>query len=319
MKVLFVGADYNNSRDGVIVNGIYSLIDFLDIKINSYYHILDDNNLESENIIEEKDYDCIVVCGTPWLWDQFYKSIKYKNMINIIKGQKNAKVMFFGVGSCIGLDHINSEICEDEEHQEGIRNLFGNTTVVARDNLFFNKLKKSGVESYLLPCPSYFCYLNEEFLIAKERNVLVWCDPKKSISSCDWQDEVKLQEYYDLFLNFYKQYAPLVCCAMEEEIQSAVEIGLPEPLVLNSWRETQDIMKRANYVLSARVHCAVPAFVLNKPTSIIALDSRSKVLSDYGCHVHDKNNSFRVDLGSLNLGVYLDQYKSVLNNFFKIS
>lgn len=319
MKILFVGADYKNSRDGVIVAGIYNLIEYSGFQFDSYYHILDDDNIEPSDVIENLDYEYVFVCGTPWLWDQFHKSVKYKNMINIINSQKNAKVVFFGVGSCIGMDHINSELCEDEEHQESIRKLFGNAIVVSRDDLFFEKLKKSGVDSYLMPCPSYFCYLKQDVRINKNENVLVWCDPKKSISSCDWQDEFKIKEYNDLFLDFYTQYKPLVCCAMENEIESAMNIGLPEPLVLGNWRETLSIMARANHVLSARVHCAVPAFVLNKPTMIVPLDSRHKVLSDYGCPVYNKTDGFKFNSQKINLSVYLNQYEGILRKIFKTS
>ena len=315
MNILFVGADYNNSRDGVIVKGIYNLINFFNIKIEKNYHVLEDDKIDNHSNITENIYDGIVICGTPWLWDQFQKSIKYKNLLDIISKQKKAKIMFLGVGACIGLQHIKGNLCEDAEHQQGIRELFGKGTVVSRDSLFDKKLKKSKVESHLLPCPSFFCYLDDNNCIHSTTNVLIWCDPSKSISKCDWQIKDEINEYNSIFKKYYELYNPKVYCAEEYDILKAKEAGLPEPIVLKNWSETLDVMKKANFVLSGRIHCAVPAFVLKKHVSIVPIDSRHLVLSDYGCPL-SINNNLRFGQISLDINKVLDDYGKILIDFF---
>ena len=316
MKVLFIGANCDNSRDGVIVKGIYNLISYYKIEIQKTYHFLEDYELKNDFDIPENFYDALVICGTPWLWDQFHKSSKYHNLLKIIKSQSKAKVMFLGVGSCIGLQHINGNLCEDDEHQLGIRNLFEGHTVIARDSLFHKKLLKSKVVSHLLPCPSFFCYLDDENNIESANNILLWCDPTKCISSCDWQNEISIKNYIDIFQEFYKNYQPHVYCAERADINMALQAGLPEPQLLNSWTDTLQVMKKANYVLSGRIHCLVPAFVLNKPVSIVPLDSRHMVLSEYGCPLtYDTNLQFGNI--AIKLEKYLQEYGEILLGFFK--
>jgi hypothetical protein len=98
----------------------------------------------------------------------------------------------------------------------------------------------------------------------------------------DWQHPYKLKEFCDLNVEFYKKYQPKVYCKDKEEIELALQIGLPEPEVIRDGEHTLEIMKNAGVVLSGRVHCAVPGFVQGKKLGVIKTDSRIQTLTDWG-------------------------------------
>ena len=80
-NILCVGADKNNSTDGVIVRGIYNILDSVFIDNKKEYLILNDHNpMTTIEKYKDKKIDYVVVCGTPWLWDSFQLSVKYKNL-----------------------------------------------------------------------------------------------------------------------------------------------------------------------------------------------------------------------------------------------
>jgi hypothetical protein len=315
-KILLIGADQNNSRDGVIVQGIRSLLDLFVKEYHTHYHFLNDHADEADNAIKDTDYTHIIISGTPWLWDQFHHSVKYGNLLKILNSQLTAKVMFCGIGSCIGLEYLDSEICEDDSHLQGMQDLFSRGVVICRDDIIQKKLNKAGVFSAFLPCPSFFCFLNKKLNIEKNENVLIWSDPEKLISACDWQEQSKLQNIYELCKFYAKQFHAKVYCAEMNDFPKALEIGLPEPILLHDWRQTLATMEKANHVLSGRVHCAVPAFVLGKPTSIIPFDSRHKVLENFGCPSSSNIENLTFSDKHFQPENYLVAYENLFKSFF---
>ena len=318
MKILFVGADKNNPTDGVIVKGIFNLLNLNKIKYSYDYYFLNDNEILKENSFPTRVYDYIIVCGTPWIWDQFHRSIKYSNLLQIIKYHKKSKIMFLGIGSCIGLDHLNSKICETNEEQKGMQVLFENACVITRDKLCHDKLQTAKIKSYFLPCPSYFCYeIENDYSAIKTENVMIWCDPQKTIAQVDWQKTEKLQEYYRIFTDFFAKFNPKVYCAFDNEKTSAIKIGLPEPIVLSGWQNTLDIMKTANHVLSGRIHCAVPAVTAGKKTCVVKIDSRYMTISDFNGYAISNIVDLNFVAKKIDLHFYSTCYKNIFDLFFQ--
>jgi len=242
--------------------------------------MLDDHKPQAFDKLE--NYDKIVVCGTPWLWDQFQKSHKYLNLLSLFKRYENTPKIFMGAGSCITLDAINdSTILKTDEEVKGIQALYQNTTVIVRDQAAYKLLRNANVESTLLPCPAYFCYYGEAPKTTKEKNVLVYVDPTKLISSIDWQSKEKLQNYNDQVLKFYNDYKPLVVIANDYDREACLKLGLPEPTLLKTSQDTKNLMRTADNVFSGRVHCAVPAKVAGANVTLFPFDSRYLVLNDF--------------------------------------
>jgi hypothetical protein len=281
MNILLIGADQNNPTDGVIVKGIKNLLSkAFKTHTHDYLFLNDHKPMENNELYLNNKYDILIVCGTPWLWDSFQESQKYKNLLNIFELHKDSKKLFMGIGTCMNLGDINSKILRRTREIEGMHKLFGRHKIITRDHLANELLINANIENELLPCPAYFAYDNNE-KTSRFNNIMIWCDPQKTISKDDWKDKNKLNEYYNQYLEFYKKYKPEVYCAFSEEILKAVEIGLPEPKVLKSWEETLEIMKNADKVISGRVHCAVPAISRNADVKLTALDTRSYVVEDF--------------------------------------
>jgi len=273
-----IGADQNNPTDGVIVKGIKNLLTKAYDHYRYRYLFLDDHN--PMNYISNETYDLIVICGTPWLWDSFQKSTKYANLLSIFETHKDSKKLFMGIGSCLNLKDIESDILRRSAEIEGMLKLFKGTTIITRDHLANELLENADIDNTFLACPAFFAY-NDYSLSKKENNVLIWCDPQKTISSGDWKSGKKLKAYHDEYMEFYNQYKPVVYCAFENEIEKAVEIGLPVPKILTGWEMTLELMKDADNVLSGRVHCAVPALARGANVKLMALDTRFYVIEDF--------------------------------------
>ena len=287
MNILLIGPRENNSTDGVIIKGIKYLLNRAYTDINITYEELRDTVTQSSNhFYSVEPYDMVVVCGTPWLWDSFQNSVKFKNLLTCLNTHSNAKRLFMGIGSCLYLKDVKSDLLERPAEVAALKEAYNTATVIVRDSLAHAKLTKAGISATLLPCPAYYCYGDEPETIIKTRNVLVFQDPTKSIAAGDWTDSEKLKIYYQNYLDFYQQYKPEVYCSLSHDINAAVNIGLPVPKVLKTADQTLALMRSAQNVLSGRVHNAVPAIVQGANTTLLPIDTRSYVVEDFK-HVKD--------------------------------
>lgn len=312
MNILMVGANCNNSTDGVIVLGIHNLLKAALGKYEYDYAFLDDDRPQAiVNFNPTKYYDAVVVCGTPWLWDSFQNSTKYRNLKTCFNLHFRAKKLFLGIGSCLNIKDQISDILERPDEVAGMRDLFQNATVITRDTLAHEKLNYANVSNTLLPCPAYFCYgINPKMSTINDYNVLVYTDPTKTISGADWHNEQKLRQYNDLIMYFYTRFSPKVFIANEKDALGAWELGLPSPNLLITPFDTLNVMEESGVVLSTRVHCAVPAVIQQKLTFIVPLDTRARVLTDlYVPEVSSKTNFFSSNIRPINNPMNkLDQY-----------
>lgn len=313
-----IGPQFMNPTDGVIVKGIKNLIKQSYGETNQDYMFLQDIKYMDMSKIEIKPYDLIVVCGTPWLWDNFQRSVKFMNLVRVFEKYPKTKKLFFGIGTCLPLGYDNSEILKTRDEVEAMKFLYGNSlvTVITRDKLASSRLTKAGVNNTFLPCPAYFCY-DIEPTITHEHNVLVWVDPKLTISAVGWQDPKKLKNYYDICVAFKDIYNPVVVCKDKEEIKSAIAIGLPEPKQLKTAEETLELMAKADKVLSGRVHCAVPAATIGKATGILPIDTRHYVLKDMGVKAVTEAVFWDIDPIKFDKNVYASQYKDILSKLME--
>lgn len=279
MRILGIGADQFNSRDGIIVAGCRSI---LNIDHFDQYILIDDHAPQTSFFQDEK-FDLIVYCGTPWLWDGMQFSHKYKNTMACIAAHPEAKVIWLGLGSSLYLSDVNSNILRNPRDQEMLRNTFKNSLVFVRDSLAHEILTKANVEHHFLMCPSYFfkpvCESSKEF------DVIFYHAPQTGISSGYWTEE-KIKEYDEIFYEFIRNcvnsgryFEIAVCDEREEDIvrKKFSEI----PTLLNDPIDTFYLCKHARRVLSSRIHNAVPALVYGAEVGIIPVDTRAKVLTDF--------------------------------------
>lgn len=281
MRLLLVGADENNSTDGVIVQGIRYLLNRAYPNAILDYKMIEDINPQFYYSFNPATvYDMIVVCGTPWLWDSFQNSHKYQNLITCFKTHAGVKRLFLGIGSCLNIEDVGSNILKRPEEIEGIKQLFSNATVIVRDSVASNILNHSGIEHAFLPCPAYFCYGDKINVVTTFNNVLVFQNPLKSISAGNWAHPDKLNAYYGEMKHFHEVYNPLVVCANVQDMDKAKEL-FGEVTLLKTYKDTMDLMQGAKKVMSGRVHCAVPAIVSGADTQLMSLDTRYLVVAEF--------------------------------------
>lgn len=273
-EILVIGPNKDNAGDGVIFDGIKNLLG-----LPYDYFVLDDHN--SQDYIKTKEYDEIVIAGTPWLWNNFQHSHKYINLHNVLKIHRDTKTIFMGIGACLNLTPEISSALETPEEIKGMKDLFENAEVIVRDHLAKEKLDKVGIKNEYKKCPSYYA---KYFDIGENKeNILFYHEPLLSISYQWWgENNQKLEEYYEICKIFYKKYNPKVYLIYDKEKEAAEKLGFNVEKTIRSSQEVGEILKTANKVLSGRVHCAVPALAHGKQVGLLPIDTRCYTFSDFG-------------------------------------
>lgn len=280
-KVLYIGPDIDTATDGNIVSGVFELFGKFE-HISKYVYLVDSRKMEDSEFFPEFDADLVVVMGTPWLWDNFQYSIKYKHLLQCFNFHPRAKKLFAGIGTCVDLGAEKSGVLKTPPERYGIRKLFSNAKVMVRDSLSLDFLKNAGIEGIFLNCPSY--YLTNPNPIEYKYPVLFYVDPLNTISHEYWRrNPDKLAEYNNIVQTFYHKYSPKVFCARIENVESANNLGFKDVEVVPTLSRCQEICAEGSFFLSGRVHCGVPAYRLGKPVGILPIDSRAQTLTDFGC------------------------------------
>jgi hypothetical protein len=197
-----------------------------------------------------------------------------------------------GIGSCFPLD--NTEIAFRSDHIENTKRIFDGDLVIVRDSLAQEIMEKSGVKSTHLVCPSYYSqelrtlngveyigqYSNEvddmdfhPHPVPRKDNLIVFYEPTIGLSHQSWTDPKKLEEYYDIYREFYKNGADVVVKDVEE-VEFAEKIGLKNVRVLKDVDDTLDTVCRYKRVLSGRVHAAIPALISGCEVRLLPIDTR---------------------------------------------
>lgn len=278
MKILGMGANPFNSRDGIIVEGCKSILNIS--KFDRYIFIDDHKPQPVHCFYPEEKFDLIVYCGTPYLWDGMFDTWKVVNTLDAIRVHPEAKVIWLGIGSSLYLGDENGTILRNSIDQRRLRETFKNSLVFVRDSLAHSILNEASVENHFLPCPSYF--FNSVCETSKEYDVIFYHAPKTGISS-GWWNEDRLDEYNNIFCQFYQRggrNAQIVVCE-PEEIKIARDLFWEHPKLITDPIDTFSVCKKARRVLSSRIHNAVPAMVYGAEVGIVPVDSRHHTITDH--------------------------------------
>lgn len=296
--------DTESSTDGAIISGIKKLLRYVfddfevksvipnktiefkgkKIKICEFFKF-DENDITYEMLYKDDEFDLIIVPGTPWIWDQFYKSPKYRNLIKLIEIHKNTPIIFFGIGSCVSKGNISSLFRPEE--QKHIRYLFSKGMVIVRDSLTYSALTNAGVDAYLLPCPSFFA---AEKIRNKNNSIsFVFLDPLTTITAIDWIEKKYQYENLkntiekvmeEIFKNNGKNYI-----AIHSKKNLEKSINYIKTYSLDIIEDIYQTIKLAenSLLITMRVHCGAFAHSSQTKTAIIPIDSRALTLTDFGC------------------------------------
>lgn len=278
MKILGMGANPLNSRDGIIVEGCKAILN-----INQFdrYVFIDDHNYQStDSFYPNEKFDLIVYCGTPFLWDGMQYTWKVMNTMSLIKSHPEAKVVWLGIGSSLYLNDFDSQILKNDTDKQMLKETFANSTVIVRDSLAHDILNNAGVNNHFLPCPSYF--FHPVCQTTKEIDVIFYHAPETGISAGYWNDN-NIQNYKNSFTEFFKRGGrnAIIAVCEPEEIQLAKDLFWEHPILLKDPIDTFNICKKARRVLSGRIHNAVPALVYGAEVGIVPVDSRHLTITNH--------------------------------------
>jgi hypothetical protein len=233
-----------------------------------------------------KDVDMFIIAGTPWLWDACDRSRKYSNLQAILDllPEDSVKVAL-GLGSCFPLASNASDLYvfdSDNPPRERLRIYLGNIYskfdfVSTRDRLAYHILDRLGIDVMDTICPAAYAGCdfipdNNSETLEPKRPLLVFLNPRDGVSkeSCD---EVFMDDYIDFQIQFKKQYNPVVATMDPLDRDWCVGQGWEVKWLLSVDELMQEI-KRCSFVLTGRVHAAVPAAVCAKPAYIMPVDTR---------------------------------------------
>ncbi len=284
-RILLAGADQNNSTDALIVEGVRRLllIKYQDVDTKDYVRINDDQMMGFRDFYPAQQYDLIVYCGTPFLSDHIYNTPKFKNVAQLRSIHKDVPFIFMGIGVSMNLDKVGTEFLMDPKHVKKFQEFFEGSQVIVRDHIAKDVLDNAGVEATLLHCPAYFVNLEQN--LNKTGPAMIFYDPRVGISRDDWigpQHEAKWLKYASEFRDFYFNRDPDVYVSNVDDIPGCREIGLPEPKVLRTLNDVTTMIKKATFLLSGRVHNAIPADANDVLTVLMAVDSRAYTFYDFG-------------------------------------
>lgn len=276
MKILGLGANPLNSRDGIIVEGCKSILNIA--QFDRYVLIRDHEHQSTDEFYPNEKFDLIVYCGTPWLWDCMQETPKYRNTLKLIETHPESKVVWLGIGSSILMSDYDW-VLRSTRDRNMLRETFKNQLVFVRDSLAHDILNQAGVEHHYLPCPSYF--FNPVCQTSKEYDVIFYHAPQTGIAN-GYFTEARLTNYNCIFLEFYNfMMGSKIAVCEPEEIPLARGLFGIDPILLKDPIDTFHICKNANRVLSGRIHNAVPAMVYGAEVGIVPVDSRARVITDF--------------------------------------
>lgn len=310
MKILLFGPFKENATDAFIIEGIRNILTktFGEFEETYVYH--GDSYLNTnEQLKQDEHFDLIVICGTPWIWDRFHLSIKWKNLKALLNIHRNTKSVFFGIGSCLTLNAASS-ICETAAERQEFENQLKDSLVIVRDRIAHKKITSSNISSHLLPCPAFYSTTKTN---TTGKPLLIWADLDTTISGIYWRGNLKEHQRIESIVDaFIKKHNPTIVKANKKE----AGYKQYDCASLINFQNAMDIIAQSNIVLSMRVHNAVPALAMGKSVGIIPIDTRALTVETVGGilvnRVEDLEN---ISPLSFDLDSSLNVYKKLLKEY----
>ena len=278
-----------NIGDSVHHKGLEYILDKVFPKESfSRHYIIQDRNYYHYGILRS-DYSHIIIGGSPYIYAKFYDTYKYGNeMRQLLKANKKAVKILCGGGSHFPEHYTVKDIVKEDPQfiSELVDFYWDFDLIIVRDSLAKEVFDEAGLEAYLLPCPSVFIFKKyPEIKLKKKRTVPVFI-PKTSMPS-DMSPSIlstlKRAEIETIQQSILKKFCSLKIGVVHFEdfefirfFMGEEELPARKVLKLNSLLDLFTLLSEAKFVVSARVHSAIPASLLGLPSYLIPLDSRKR-------------------------------------------
>jgi len=238
--------------------------------------------------------DVLIVSGTPWLWDHCEVSLKYRVLINLLQLFPDTLKIALGIGSC----YTSNTLCFNSIKATHIREVWSHfNCIFTRDCLAYSILKLMNLEVY-------------DELDTAVHLKKVWTSPKYSkeektqTSLIFYQPELGLAKaglgldfinQYNLFqLDFIKRYNPNIYVISPDESSWLKDKSITSEVIPNVSR-LLEILVKSKFVVSGRLHSAIPARVLGISTYLMPVDSRALTAVKLNIPLIDVRNSYNFD------------------------
>ena len=279
-NVLYLSAWHReryNIGDNVYLQGSISLLteaigEHFILECNLEQFVEDINNVEK---ILGLDLDLIVTTGAPYLYSNFQVAWQYEFLKRLNVGYPDVPKIALGLGGCSGLsnNYFNNRIALD-----AAKEIFGQfDLIVAREPLTAQFLELAGVSCKILLDSAVFFpiqdYIKElDLKNTQEKPVFCYFDYRAGISRGDIT-EFEAQQIDNMYKEIYEKYNPITYCVNEAEVEPAKKLGI-EAKWLWHFEDILPLLAQATFLISARVHQATLAKLLDKNSYVIPFDIR---------------------------------------------
>lgn len=256
--------DYNIGDD-ITFAGAKELI----TKAIGNHHVKTAYKEDSEEITPDivEGIDALVLGGTPWLWDRDEESGKHKALNYLISLIPNIPKIALGIGSGYPITTIPIE-------GSGAADVWRKFSFIhTRDSLASSILQSSGINNTYSFCTSAYAPIyNNEISNNDKRPVVVYHTPNSGVAHSVLNKD--FIDAYDFYMHrVIRRYNARVLAVEQHEADILKPHGI-EVFVPKKISDVTEFLQGASFVLSGRVHIAIPAARIGIPTYIIPVDSR---------------------------------------------
>jgi hypothetical protein len=226
------------------------------------------------------DIDIFVVSGTPWIWDCCTDSKKYKALINLLEIYKDKKKIAMGIGSCYPVSfRILNILCLSQDKKEFIEELHKVWSqfdlIFTRDTLASKILEIVKIKHFDEICTS--AQLKQCMILPMENNKkhpsLIFYNPELGLSR-ESLDRYFIEDYLFFQLRFISEYNPSIYVIEPQDLEYVKnKLGLNVERISDTKR-LLEVLNNSTFVLSGRIHAAIPARMLGIESFIMPVDSR---------------------------------------------
>ena len=290
-----------------------------------------DGAIEARKHIDKfikSDIDLLVVAGTPWIWDMCQKSDKYKRLEYIVDGMPNVKKIALGLGASFPLATNAFSMYFDHPDKlrfatRSFKNIWGKFDFIScRDMLAYDCIKLTGIDCDLHYCPASFIDVPSDSL-THDKPVLVFHNPRCGTST-EALDERFVEDYIGFQLKFIDKHNPKIIAMCKSDLDWLVDHERTDwkkveqqGMLITQPEQLYDRLRDASFVISSRVHAAIPAALMGKPTYIMPVDTRYLTATLVGVRPLLTWGSPDIDVGSFNCTLPIEDIQADKQSFIE--
>ena len=293
MRVLFIVPSPDaNPGDAIIFGGISKLINTsMAVTFSECYYF----EAPSAKIIDQnrqvtlREFDALIVCGTPWLWDKCVGSRKYEELRYLLNRYRHTKKIALGIGACLPFHFGKDLICADATIAAALRDFWQTFDLITtRDRLASEILNACGVTTHHTCCPSILSTSGYGGQAPKRhtpnRGALVFYLPQAGISRESLPEDF-VDDYVSMQLALAAAKNLDIACLTETEAKylgQRLKVDASTIRILSNADDIHAFVEGRKLLVTGRVHVAIPALMSRCDAYLLPVDSRYRTAAELG-------------------------------------